>query len=396
MSYRADVTPALKIDPELKNWATETQKKYIDAVNEHGGYRKAALAFKVHQSVVSRSIQSVRKKAATAGYSPEHNLTRPVPPPFMVKGTSTLYAGDGSTLMQWVKTKVDPEQLEQAIKESVEALMDDVPRAKPTKAPKSTASDLCNLYTITDYHVGMRSWKPETGADWDLDIAERVLIDAFAYSVKNSPPAETCVVNQLGDFLHFDSLSPVTPMSGHILDADSRYSKVVRTATKLLRIVIDMALGHHKTVVVLMAEGNHDPASSVWLRHVFSLLYENEPRVKVIDSECPYYVHQHGKTMLAFHHGHLAKGSQLPLIFAARFPQVWGGTTKRYCHVGHWHHVDEKEHAGMKVVQHATLAAADAYSTRHGYLSEREITTITYHQQFGQVGRTTVCPEMLA
>jgi hypothetical protein len=86
----------------------------------------------------------------------------------------------------------------------------------------------------------------------------------------------------------------------------------------------------HEKVVVLMAEGNHDMASSVWLRVMFRALYENEPRVEVIDSELPYYCHQHGKTMLAFHHGHLKKNDQLPLLFASQYPEVWGATTKRY------------------------------------------------------------------
>ena len=48
-----------------------------------------------------------------------------------------------------------------------------------------------------------------------------------------------------------------------------------------------------------MAEGNHDPASSIWLRALFGALYENEPRVEVIDSPLPCYVHQHGQTMIA-------------------------------------------------------------------------------------------------
>jgi hypothetical protein len=382
------------IDTRLKEWATPRQCEYIDKVNELGNQKKAAKFFGVVPQVVCNAVKVVKRKAARAGYAPEADMHRATVAPFVVKGTSTLYDKDGNMAAQWVKTTVDREQVEQAVRAAVDALMLEVPRVAPLPAPKSTLADLCNLYTITDYHVGMRAWAPETGEDWDLDIAERVLLSAFTHAVKHSPKAGTAFVNQLGDFLHFDSLSPITPMSGHLLDADSRYAKVIQVATRLLRRIITMALETHEQVVVLLAEGNHDTASSVWLRHLFGLLYENEPRVKVIDSELPYYAHQHGKTMLAFHHGHLAKNAQLPLLFAARFPEVWGTSTKRYVHVGHWHHVEEKEHAGMKVVQHATLAAADAYASRHGYLSQRELTVITYHKQFGQVARTTVCPEM--
>jgi hypothetical protein len=82
-------------------------------------------------------------------------------------------------------------------------------------------------------------------------------------------------------------------------------------------------------------------------------------------------------------------------LFAATFPALWGATTKRYCHVGHRHHVDEKEHSGMKVTQHSTLAARDAYAARGGWTSERQAVAITYHAKYGEVGRVTVTPEML-
>lgn len=318
-----------------------------------------------------------------------------VPAPFVVKGVSTYYNKDGRPSGQWVKSRLDAEQYEGAIRAAVEALAEDVVRVAPSEEPKVTEASLCNLYTLTDCHVGMRSWPPETGQKWDLAIAERVLIGAFSYAIKASPNAESCVVNQLGDFIHFDSLLPLTPTDAHVLDSDGRYGKVIRVATRILRFVIDLALQKHKRVVVLMAEGNHDMASSVWLRHLFSLLYENEPRVDVIDSELPYYVHQHGETMLAFHHGHLSTKDKLPLLFAAQFPKVWGETKKRYCHVGHMHHLDEKEHPGMTVIQHPTIAARDSYASRRGYYAEREIFTVTYHSKYGQVARTNVVPEMI-
>jgi len=128
---------------------------------------------------------------------------------------------------------------------------------------------------------------------------------------------------------------------------------------------------------------------------VFSALYENEPRLTVNDSETPFYVYQHGETMLAFHHGHMKKNDQLPILFAAQFPKVWGNTTRRYAHTGHRHHVEEREHSGMTVIQHPTLAARDAYAARGGWISDRAATAITYHERFGQVGRSTVNPEML-
>jgi hypothetical protein len=50
------------IDESLKRWATVRQKEYIDAVNQYGGFRKAALAMNVSPSVISKAMTAVNKK----------------------------------------------------------------------------------------------------------------------------------------------------------------------------------------------------------------------------------------------------------------------------------------------------------------------------------------------
>jgi molybdenum-dependent DNA-binding transcriptional regulator ModE len=387
-------SPMLRVDPGLYQFCTVRQLEVLEAVNVHKGLRAAARALGINKTGVEQALKQVERKAAFHGYSPKHDLTHTVAPGQKLQGASTLYR-EGKQVLQWVKTSADDQQREQIMREAVAALMDDVPRTAPTAYPVSTAQSLCNVITLTDVHVGAYAWGKETGADWDLSIAERDVTGAVRNLLEACPKAGTCVIAQLGDFLHQDGLAAVTPTSGHQLDSDSRFSKVVQVAIRILRAAVDMALQRHQRVVVLVAEGNHDLASSVWLRHLFSLLYEREPRVSVIDSELPYYCHQHGQTMLAWHHGHLKKLDQLPLLFAAQFPKVWGDTSKRYVHTGHLHHKHEKEHSGVTVIQHPTIAARDAYAARGGWVADREMTAITYSDRWGQVARATVCPEML-
>jgi hypothetical protein len=383
------------IDEKLKEWATERQCAYIDAVNQHGGIVAGAKALGITYEGLSRAITRLKASAAARGYSPDHDMTRPVPDGFKVKGVSTYYNEEGKPTGQWVKSSADEARRLDLIREAFAAMAEELPRLAPINPTGPHDAKLATLYTLTDSHVGMLAWHREGGADWDLKIAEATLVGCFAQMVAASPPARMGFVNQLGDFLHFDSLAAVTPTSGHVLDADGRFSKMVASAVRILRHVIDLALAKHERVVVLMAEGNHDMASSVWLRVMFRALYEGEPRIEVIDSDLPYYAYQHGRTMLAFHHGHLKKPDQLPILFAAQFPQMWGATTRRYAHCGHWHHVSEKEHSGLTVIQHPTLAARDAYAARGGYHADRAVTAITYHAEFGQVARNTVVPEML-
>lgn len=374
---------------------TDRQKQAIEAYERLGSASKAAIELNCNRRGIDKMIKRIKRLAALQGYSPDHDMTRTVPDGFTVKGVSTYYNKDGKPTGQWVKSRADDDRRAEIIKEAFAAMAEELPRLEPIRYVGIGNDALLNQYTITDFHLGMLAWHKEGGADWDIKIAEKTLIDCFKYMVQSSPNAKTGFICQLGDFLHSDGLMPVTPTSGHVLDQDGRFSKIVQSAIKLLRGVVDIALTKHEQVYVLMAEGNHDLASSIWLRVMFQALYENEPRVTVIDSELPYYTHRHGNTMLAFHHGHLSRNDSLPLLFASQYPEIWGATKKRYCHTGHRHHVEEKEHSGMTVIQHATLAARDAYAARGGWISERQAQSITYHSEFGKVATNTVTPEMI-
>jgi len=319
-----------------------------------------------------------------------------VPDGYQIKGTSTLYDADGEAKLQWVKTSADADRQKEMFAAAIEEMKADVPRLQPVKAPKETLSELANLYVLTDCHVGEMAWHREGGENWDLEIAERTLLGAFEQMMAGAPDARVGIVCQLGDFLHFDSiLAAQTPASGFALDADGRFIKIVRVAIRVLRAIVDRALEKHDEVRVIMAEGNHDYTSSLWLREMFSTLYENDQRVSVDTSELPFYCYRHGETMLAFHHGHMKKFSNLAGLFAAQFPKIWGATAFRYGHCGHMHHLAIKEDMGITIQQHRTLAARDAYASRHGWFADRGAQCVTYHTRHGQVATNNVTPEMI-
>ncbi len=386
----------MKIDPGLIQFASVRQLEYIEAIEKHGCPTHAAKALGMCHSNITRSMASLKKKAALNGYSPEHHLTRPIAPGLKMRGTSQLFKkGQAEPVLEWIKTSADQEAQAAAQKAAFEAMAEELPRLLPATAPASCNERLATVYTLTDSHVGAMCWHREGGADWNLRIAEHTLVGCFEKMVAASPNSRVGIVAQLGDFLHQDGITAVTPLHGHLLDADGRFTKVVQVAVRVLRRVVDLALSKHQKVVVLMAEGNHDISSSIWLRTMFAALYENEPRIEVIDSPLPYYCWQHGKTMLAWHHGHLSKNDQLPILFASQFPAIWGATSKRYAHTGHRHHVEEKEHSGITVMQHTTLTARDAYAARGGWIADRAVTAVTYDDQFGKHSTVTICPEML-
>lgn len=343
-----------------------------------------------------RNMYIHKARFARQGWSPEHDMVHTVPDGFRLRGTSTLYKeGVKAPVLQWVKSTADHERQRVLMEAAIAAMGEELPRMEFAPAPVACNADLLNCYVLTDYHLGLLSWHEETGADYDLSIAEHQLVAWFSAAIRMAPDAEVGVFAQLGDYLHWDGLDAVTPASKHLLDADTRFQKLVRVAIRVTRRVVDMLLAKHQKVHVLMAEGNHDTASSIWLREWFSAIYENEPRITVDRSPDPYYCVEHGQTSLFFHHGHKKKPAAVSDVFVAKFRDVFGRTQHSYAHLGHLHHVDIKENNLMIVEQHRTLAAPDAYASRGGWISGRDAKVITYHKAYGEVGRLTINSDML-
>lgn len=401
------------IDPDiLERAATNKQRVYIRAVREHGGFRAAARALGLsHEDSARASIRALETKvrqsqqldtpdhaeirAATKGWAPEYGLNRPLPPGFTAKGFSTLRKLDDGSL-QWEKTEVDKELRHQAILAGIRAEVQNVTRLAPLPAPASFNKHLLNLYIFTDYHLGMRAWAEEGGAHWDMATAEDLIIRCFRQMLATAPDAAVGFIAQIGDFMHFDGLRAVTPTSGHLLDAAAQYQEIVRACIRILRTLVDLALQKHERVVILAAEGNHDLGSSAWMRELLAVLYEDDPRVEIVNNGMPYYAYRWGVNMLAFHHGHGTKITNWPLKFASFFSEMWGLTKKRYAHGGHYHHeIEAKELDGMKTLQHPTLAPNDRHSALGAYHSERQTNVFTYDDRFGEMMKLIFTPQML-
>ena len=314
-------------------------------------------------------------------------------PTHRISAVSTLTDGEDRTLLRWVKTKVDTEAQEAAFRAVVVGFCEALPRGAPEPAPQSLLnSDLLNQFTITDLHFGMLSWREETGADWDLKIAEETLLRWFAAAIAQSPPAATAVLAQLGDLLHHDSHSSVTPEHGHVLDADSRLPKIIRTVIRVLRQIVQWLLQRYELLHVIMADANHDPAGGAWLREMFAAFYENEPRILVNNSASSYYAIEHGAVSLFYHHGHRRKINSVDSVFAGKFRESYGRTRFSYAHIGHQHSDELRSTNLMQVERHETLAAPDAYAANGGWLTGRSAKVITYSKLHGEVGRLTLTP----
>lgn len=379
---------------EAAGCARSTMGERLKHAGERGMLLKQSPAmdgFRISQ-VTTRpdGAQSIQQK-------PERGAAFDVPTGHRVKGVSALVDEDGREIVKWIKTSQDALQTDAAMRATVDAFKSELPRVEPAAVPASVRSDLLNQYTVTDLHFGMLSWSEETGADYDLKIAEQLLLDWFAAAIAQSPSASTAILCQLGDLLHHDSHLSVTPTHAHVLDADSRLQKIIRVVIRTMRRIVQMLLEKHQRVHVIMADANHDPAGGAWLREMFAAFYENEPRITVDSSASTFYVYEFGQTSLFYHHGHKRKINSIDGVFAGKFREIFGRTKFSYAHLGHLHS-DELKSAPttIKVERHETLAAPDAFAANGGWLSGRSAKVITYSKQFGEVGRIILTPEMVA
>lgn len=391
-----DKTISSFLDPKLQEYATPRQWELLKALQMYGSERKAADALGVHKSSFYAAKLAVQQKAAKNGYAPEFDWFKPVPAGYVATGASTLYdLQTGEAKIQWVKSKLDNEAHKEAIQAILDGFKDDLPRYKPTKQLKVQYDEqLMVCYPVGDHHIGMLSDDSETGKNYNLDIAEEIISGSIDHLVKTAPNSQKATLIFLGDFLHFDNMTPVT-QTGNNLDASGRYPQVVKYAIRCMRYLVDSALKKHEKVHVIIEIGNHDLSSSIFLQQCLANVYEKEERITVDTSPSHYHYFKHGQNLVGVHHGHGAKMNQLPLIMAADKPDLWGSSKYRYWYTGHVHHDQVKDFHGTKVESFRILAPSDAWAHNKGYRAMQDMKCIVLHSEYGEVGRHTVNPEML-
>ena len=390
------MTAPLKIDPRLMDYCeTDRQRELIAAIIDEGGVRAASLRLGIGERSAFECLARIRKRAGMLGFCPEAVVNRPTIPGFGLTRVSTLARNEAGE-PQWLIQQPDKIAQAEALASAIETATSAIKPCPVIKLSRQSQPnyDLLTVYTITDYHLGMYAWEDETGGNWDMDIAESLLMNKFAEMLAGSPDSEVGIFAQLGDLLHWDGLLALTPTAKNVLDADTRFPLLVESAIRCMIWCVELMLKKHPKVHVIMAEGNHDLASSVWLRAMMRNLFRKNERVTVETSPHPYYVYEWGYSMLAWHHGHLSKMESLPGIFASepRFREMWGRAKYTFIHTGHRHHQKVIEKGGAITEQHPTLSQRDSHGSRLFEISQRAAKAITYHKDRGEYLRLTVTP----
>lgn len=384
------------MDAELRSFATIRQLEFMDAVEQHGSERKAARALGINARTLQKAMRRLEVRAAQQGYSPAHDMVHTVPEGFKVKGVSTYYDEEGKPRGQWVKSSADDDARERMLREFAETLAEGVKGlAKPVPAPKAVHDDLMCVIPIGDPHFGLKVWHQEGGANFDLEIAERLTCGAIDRLIASAPKAKTAVLLNLGDQFHADSQSNTTT-SGTTVDVDGRWAKIQQVGLRAMLYCINQLLARHEKVIVRINRGNHDKHAAYALSLMVSCYFHNEPRVEVDLSPAAVWYMRFGKVLLASTHGDTIKGDKLIGVMAADRPEDWGLTQHRYWFVGHVHHSDIKEYPGGIVEYLRTIAPGDAWHHGQGYRSGRDMRLVVMHKEHGEIERHRVDVGMLA
>ena len=363
----------------LREYAqTENEIKTIEAVIKGGTSYAAAEILGKDSGNVRKVVRRLRSRAEQAKSVEDLN------------DTSTLYDADGNQVLQWVKKKVDKEKQFLLIKKAVEALCDDIDPVGPIPKPKRCFKTLLTLYPFGDPHIGVQTYFSETGEDFDLEKAERLFTSAMDRAVSNAPSSKEALIVNVGDYFHSDNAQNQTRKSKNPLDTSGSFSDRLQVGMRIMRNIIDRALQKHEKVTVINTIGNHDEHLSIALSAMLNAFYKNEKRLSVPVIERYYQYYQFGQCLFGVTHGDQCKPQDLESIMASDMAKEWGESRHRYWLTGHIHHDVIKEFRGCKFESFRTLAPKDAWHTAAGYRSDRDLKTIVYHKDHGEVERYTI------
>lgn len=379
----------MDIDPRLFEYCnTDLQREILAAINEHGECRAASVALGRHPATASNLLQRIKARAAKAGYAPDSGIDHPVAEGFQLKGYSHLTKTiDGQNI--WLKADARKEAYAAKIIEVVENREPKMMVIPPVNVCPLDGGDIIPWLNIGDAHIGMLAHEDEAGANFDLKIATKEILQASFDLIDMAPDCERMVINDLGDGTHYENFKAMTEGHGHQLDFDTRFPQMIDAYLDIMESMIEKALHKANTVDVIINQGNHSETNDYWAARHFRRLYSRlgTNRVNVLKNEGPFIAYRMGNTFVLVHHGHKSKPEALRQIMSTDFRIDWGEATFCYIDGGHIHHFSAKELGGAIWESFNNLAPMDKYAHDGGWRSKQAMTLVLRSRTYGEVGR---------
>ena len=381
------------IDPDkyLPFCTGPKQEEVVRSIAEHGSVSEALRHITSDPRQFRRYWANIQQRAAAGGYAPEAGIVQTMAQGEKLSKRSYLYNNQtGETHLTWYKTDLKAEAVANAWQEAAREFAASLPKIKIPSAPKSPCKDRIPWFNIGDAHIGMVAYAPEVGHNFDLKIAEAELCKALEIAISDSPNSERCVIQDMGDGTHAENFAGLTEASGHALDLDTRFPKMVHVYIRTMRYIIDRALSKYKFVDVIINQGNHSRTNDIWMKELLAAAYNTE-RLNVLDNTNVFIPYRMGNTFVMCHHSDKCKPNRLASVMATDYPQDWGESIYRYVDIGHIHHgMQLKEFPGVRIESFNQLAPRDKFAHDGGWRSRSLLTVVDRSKTYGEVARRTV------
>ena len=122
---------------------TERQKEIVTLYESGMNKTEIGRTLGVTRETIKSALKIISDRAATQGYSPQHDMIHTVPDVFRIRGVSTLYNDEGRPINQWVKSVADKEAMLEAALEAFKAgFLEEIDGLyKPVQAPEARSEE---------------------------------------------------------------------------------------------------------------------------------------------------------------------------------------------------------------------------------------------------------------
>lgn len=235
---------------------------------------------------------------------------------------------------------------------------------------------------LADPHVGLLSWRKESGEDFDLKIVKKRFFECINDIVERCKyiKLKKIIFVGLGDVLHVDNNNQTTT-NGTFQQTDGRLEKITECAEDMLIDSITI-LGKLAPVEFIHLCGNHDRLTGYMLARSVKNAFRNDQNVTFDISPDPIKHRAFGISLVVFHHGDLPKKNtfDLPINFAR---ESISKTKFTEVHCGHYHTEESKVVGGVRVRYLPTIAASSYWEHQQGYKSDRAIVCYLWNEKTG-------------
>ncbi len=240
----------------------------------------------------------------------------------------------------------------------------------PVAYPGRGVGDNPHLYVISifDHHFGKYAAAAETGADYDMDIAESLYNRALDHLLRAAAGinVERFLFPIGNDMLNVDNLENTTT-GGTQQTQTGRHHINFRRVRQLLCDRI----GHLRTIApvdVVVVPGNHDFMSAFFMGDSLECFFHSCPNVNVDNRPVARKYYRYHNVLLGLTHGKEEKRAGLGGLMAAEAPRMWGETQFRQWLIGHLHGKTVDEQHGVEIHMMPSLCAPEDWHKLKGYV----------------------------